>query len=249
MIISCQPLTWPQHIFHCGKSYQLSGTYQKQQNSTLNDGRIPSGSTASAKVSKAFQDSSRVSPENISNTNSEDCLISKCSKVSTVYDVPLWRHLSYEVEIKSSGLGYDAPDCPDPAYPLETHPDEEDYRKTICAAGISYCKNTVSSILHLNKVSNLLQNWQTVYGRTQPLILRTQTSAVSSSKIDFGLGNTSWASRFESATTIEEMSTLLHIFYFEFQPLPHNTSIFDSSLPVSMLTTRSYGISTSSTAY
>jgi hypothetical protein len=172
------------------------------------------------------------------------------SEVSTEYDVPLWRHLSYEIEIKSSRLEYDTPECPDPACSLETHPDEEeDYRKTICVAVISYCRNTISPILYLNKVSKLLQNWQNVYGRTQPLMSRTQNSAVPSSKTDPSLGNTSRVSRFTSATRIEEMSTLLQIFYFVHQSRPHNTSIFDSSLPVFMLTARSYGISTSSKAY
>lgn len=86
-------------------------------------------------------------------------------------------------------------------------------------------------------------------GRTQPLILRTQNSAVPSSKIEPRLGHTSRTSPFRSVTTIEQMSTLPQIFYFEFQSLPHKISIFDSPLPTSMLTTQSYGISTSSTAY
>jgi hypothetical protein len=84
-----------------------------------------------------------------------------------------------------SGLEYNAPECPDPACPLETHPDEEeDYWKTICAAGIFHCKNTISVILYLNKVSNLLQNWQDVMGvrsngfrgaRTLQCLLRRST--------------------------------------------------------------------------
>jgi hypothetical protein len=113
-------------------------------------------------------------------------------------------------------------------------------------AGIRFHPFSIST----KSASNLLQSWQNVYGRTQPLILRTQNSAVRSSKTDPSLGNNSRASRFRSATTIEEMSTLLPIFfYFDFQPLPHNISIFDSPLPVSISITRSYGISTSSTAY
>jgi len=209
------------------------------------------GSSASAEVSKGSQDGSGVLPKIFRRQTQKIALVSIRSEVSTEYDVPLWRHLSYEAEIESTRLGYGTLECPDPACPLETHPDEkEDYRKTICAAGISHCGNTISSIFYLNKVSNLLQSWQNVYGRTQPLILRTQNSAVRSSKTDPSLGNNSRASRFRSATTIEEMSTLLQIFfYFDFQPLPHNISIFDSPLPVSMSITRSYGISTSSTAY
>lgn len=82
-------------------------TYQEQQNSTLDDDWIPSGSTASAEVSKAFQDGPRRSPENVSKTNSEDCHISIRSEVKTEYDVPLWRHLSCEVEMKPSRLEHE----------------------------------------------------------------------------------------------------------------------------------------------
>jgi len=102
------------------------------------------GSSASAEVSKGSQDGSGVLPKIFRRQTQKIALVSIRSEVSTEYDVPLWRHLSYEAEIESTRLGYGTLECPDPACPLETHPDEkEDYRKTICAAGISHCGNTI----------------------------------------------------------------------------------------------------------
>jgi hypothetical protein len=76
------------------------------QYGTIDNGQIPSGWTASARIKPYFEDTSEDSAEDTSNTNSEDSLIEKASIEN---EVLLWRRPPYDVEIKPFGAEYYVP--------------------------------------------------------------------------------------------------------------------------------------------